>query len=380
MDPMGHPLSELAGAPRVDEPPLATRRPRLLSVGNSIYDLPLSASLARKWDSGADRVDLRLIAQAGDVQQDDPRFRLVRLSRSVAGAFHLALPWVVAQEVRRFRPDVVMTQSPYEALPVLAVLPALRANPKLVVEVHGDWRSAGRLYGSSLRRLFAPVSTRAALLALRRADGTRAVGEFTAALAKDATSREPLGKYPGYSDLESFLARQPQPLPHSPTVAWIGTLQPVKDPNTLVAAWRVVAARLPEARAIIVGDGPLRPVIEALCAEFPQRVQRFPRLTPPEVAQVLDESTVLVLPSRSEGFPRVAVEALARGRPWSGPRSAGFRTSSEQSTAGCLCRRETHRPCRRARTRAQRQRACWPPGGRGALGREALPMVGGVLG
>jgi glycosyltransferase involved in cell wall biosynthesis len=316
-------MDRLTGWPAEAEQ-VAERPPRVLFVGSTTHTLPLPPGLARKWNSVADRVDLRVIGQAGAVEEDDPRFRLVRISPSFAGAFHLALPWIVAEEVHRFRPDVVVTQSPYEALPILAIRPALRGNPKLVVEVQGDWRSAARFYGSGLRRFFAVASDRAAVLALRRADGTRAIGDFTAALAEETTNRKPLGTYPTYSDIESFLASPPEPLPVSPTVAWIGMLQAVKDPETFAAAWRVVAARLPEARAIVVGDGPLRPVINALCTEFPERVRRFPRLSPSEVARVLDESTVLVLSSRSEGLGRVAIEAFARGRPVIGSAVGGI--------------------------------------------------------
>jgi glycosyltransferase involved in cell wall biosynthesis len=298
--------------------------PRVLFVGNTTYALPLSVALARKWNSVGDRVDFRVIAKAGTVEEDDPRFRLLQLSRSFAGAFHLALPSVVTQELRRFRPDVIVTQSPYEALPILAILLASRRKPKLVVEIHGDWRTAASLYGSRFRRLFSALSDRAAVLALRRADGTRAISQFTAALAEQATERRPLSTYPTYSDIESFLINPPEPLPIQPTVAWIGTLQPVKDPDTFAAAWRVVAAHMPEARAIVVGDGPLHSVMDGLCAEFPERVRKFPRLSPPDVARMLDKSTVLVLSSRSEGLGRVAIEAFARGRPVVGSAVGGI--------------------------------------------------------
>src|SRR4051794_251739 len=314
----------------------APRRPRVLFVGNTTYALPLSTDLARKWDSVAERVDLRVIGQAGVVEQEDPRFHLVRRSRSIAGLFYLALPWIVAGEVRRFKPDVVITQSPYEAAAILTVLPTSRGKPKLVAEVHGDWRSAARLYGSPLRRLFAAAADRAAVLALRRADGTRAISEFTAKLAEDATGRKPLGVYPTYTDLESFLAAPPKPLPRSPAVAWIGSLQRVKDPKTFASAWRLVAARVPEAMAIVVGDGPLRPVIDALCAEYPERVRAFPRLSPPEVANVLDESTVLVLPSRSEALGRVVIEAFARARPVVGSAVGGIPDILRDGHSGLL--------------------------------------------
>jgi glycosyltransferase involved in cell wall biosynthesis len=312
------------------------RVPRVLFVGHTTYDLPHSESLARKWDSLGERVEFRVVAQAGAVEQDDPRFRLLRLSRSVAGAFHLTLPWVVAREGRRFRPDVVVTQSPYEAFAILPILPLLPGSPKLVVELHGDWRTAARLYGSRFRRLVATATDRAASLALRRADGTRAISEFTHGLAQQATGHSPLATFPTYTDLRSFLATPPKRLPDAPTVAWIGVLQHYKDPAAFCAAWRIVAARVPEARAIIVGDGPLRPLIDGLCAEFPEQVRAVRRLSPPEVADVLDESTVLALPSRSEGLGRVVIEAFTRRRPVVGSSVGGIRDIVRDGRNGLL--------------------------------------------
>jgi glycosyltransferase involved in cell wall biosynthesis len=327
--PTDRPISRTAGGEG-----LAARRPRVLVVGHTTYDMPLSASLARKWDSIAERLDFRVIGQAGTVEQDDPRFRLLRLSRSFAGAFQMTLPWVVAREARRFKPDVVITQSPYEAF---AILPrAIRGNAKLVVDVQGGWRTAPRLYGSRLRRLLAVASDRAALLALRRADGVRAISEYTAGLIEEATGRKPLSTFPTYTDLESFLAKPPKPLPDSPTVAWVGVLQRYKDPETFAAAWRLVAARVPGARAIVVGDGPLRAVIDQLCAEFPGQVEAFPRLSQPEVASVLDESTLLALPSASEGLGRVVIEAFARRRPVVGSAVGGIRDIVRPEHSGLL--------------------------------------------
>jgi glycosyltransferase involved in cell wall biosynthesis len=329
-------LVDRSVAASAETPPRSGRRPRLLYVGSSDFNLPLSPGLAAKWGSIADRVDLRVIARAGRVEADDPRFRLVQVPDRLMGAFHLALPWVVAREVRQFRPDVVVTQSPYEALPILAIRRALPTHPKLIVEIHGDWESASRFYGSRLRRLFAAASDRAAVVALRRADGFRAISEFTAGLAEEATNRKPLSTFPTYSDLESFLADPVQPLPSTPTIAWIGMLQRVKDPDAFAEAWRLVAERVPDARAIVVGDGPLRSVIDDLCAEFPERVQAFPRIPPSEVAGVLDRSTVLVLPSRSEGLGRVAVEAFSRGRPVVGSAVGGIQDIVTQERSGLL--------------------------------------------
>jgi glycosyltransferase involved in cell wall biosynthesis len=83
----------------------------------------------------------------------------------------------------------------------------------------------------------------------------------------------------------------------------------------LADAWRIVAARTNGAQLVVVGQGRLQPIVDQLRADFPSTVTAIPRLTPPQVATLLDESTVLAMSSASEGFPRVIMEAFARGRP-----------------------------------------------------------------
>jgi glycosyltransferase involved in cell wall biosynthesis len=59
-------------------------------------------------------------------------------------------------------------------------------------------------------------------------------------------------------------------------------------------------------------------------------------LTAPEVARALDESWVLVLPSRSEGLPRVVIEAFCRGRAVVGSRAGGIPDVVEHERNGLL--------------------------------------------
>ncbi len=296
-----------------------TDKPRVLFVGATTYELPLTQSLAKKWDAVDRELVPRIIGRGR--QNGDPRFRLLE---ATGARFFAALSPVVASELRRFRPAAVITQSPYEALACLPSLRAIRPPPALIVELHGDWRTAPRAYGSRARRLVAPLTDRAAVLALRRADGIRAVGSFTAELAENATGRRPTAVFTTYSDVQSFKQRPVQPLPEQPAVAWVGVFQRYKDPETFVRAWRLVAKRVPEARLVMVGEGPLRELVEGLAHEFPDRVRLTGRLSQPEVADVLDRSTLLALPSLSEGLPRVAIEAFIRGRPVVGTAAGGI--------------------------------------------------------
>jgi glycosyltransferase involved in cell wall biosynthesis len=64
-----------------------------------------------------------------------------------------------------------------------------------------------------------------------------------------------------------------------------------------------------------VGDGSLRPDLEAYARTRRARVTFTGFVAPDDVASILQRSRILVHPSRSEGFPRAVVEAMASGTP-----------------------------------------------------------------
>jgi glycosyltransferase involved in cell wall biosynthesis len=77
-------------------------------------------------------------------------------------------------------------------------------------------------------------------------------------------------------------------------------------------------------------------VVESLVADLPGQTRWTPSLSSPEVARALDEATVLVLPSRSEGLGRVIIEALCRSRPVIGSRVGGIADLIEDGVNGVL--------------------------------------------
>ena len=294
---------------------------RALFVGRTRYRLPLPPALMRKWDALGDVLELRVVATSADGSRGDGTFRLVR---PLPGAlFYAALPVLVARELRRFRPDVVLAESPYEAVAVLLARRVALTPARLAVDVHGDWRTATRLYGSPRRRLLSPFADRLAAAAIRRADAVRTISGHTTALVRKL-GREPAATFVGYSDLEHFARTPPVALPERPRAIFIGVLERYKNVEGLAAAWRRVAPRVPEATLHIVGRGTQRPVIEALVRDLPAQTEWDEWLEPEEVGEALDASTALVLPSPLEGLGRVAVEALLRARPVVASRSGGI--------------------------------------------------------
>jgi glycosyltransferase involved in cell wall biosynthesis len=278
----------------------------------------------------------------GSAQASSPAgsqtFRLVGRKRPAAldGAlFYAALPGLVADELRRFRPDVVLTQSVYEAAAVFLGRRLARSAARVVVDVHGDWDTATALYGSRRRRLLAPLTTRVSRSAIRRADGVRTISEFTSRRVR-REGVEPASVFPAFVDVDVFLDRAPAPLPDAPRVLFVGVLERYKNVDGLAAAWSLVSERAPGARLLVIGDGRERTTVERLVAAHAGGVEWRPVVPQEEVARALDSSTLLLLPSRSEGLPRIVIEAFCRGRPVVGARSGGIPDIVEDGVNGLL--------------------------------------------
>ena len=108
----------------------------------------------------------------------------------------------------------------------------------------------------------------------------------------------------------------------------VGSFLPVKNHATLLDAVALARQSGLAVSLTLVGDGPLRPLIEARIAALDLRDQV--RLTGhlagrARVAATLDAADLFVMPSWSEGMPRAAIEAMARGLPVIGSDVPGVR-------------------------------------------------------
>jgi glycosyltransferase involved in cell wall biosynthesis len=307
-------------------------KPRVLFVSRRV-ELPLSDSVARKWDAIGAEIDYRVLA--GGNGHDD-RFRLARPLPALDGAaFFAALPVRIARELRAFRPHVVLAQGAHETAAALTARRLAHVDTAVIADIHGDWRAPTRLYGSRVRAALNPVADRVALGGLRNADGIRTVTGYTTRLVREQ-GLEPADEFPAFMAFDSFLQQSPQPLPEQPQALFVGVLERYKNVDGLADAWRLAAPRVPDARLRLVGSGTLRPVVEQLVRDLPGQTSWDARLTQPQVSQALDESTFLVLPSRSEGMGRVVVEAFCRGRAVVGSRVGGIPDLVEDGRNGVL--------------------------------------------
>ena len=198
-----------------------------------------------------------------------------------------------------------------------------RSDSPVVVEIHGDWRTWARLYGSPARAVVAPLADRAALVAVRHADAVRTLSSFTTRMVRSA-GVEPAATFTTYTDLTAFSEPPVAPLPGRPVALYVGVLERYKNIHTVAEAWRLAAPRVPDARLRLVGEGRHEDVAEKLVREHPDRVTWERRLETPDVVKAFDDAWLLLLASRSEGTPRVVLEALCRGRAVVGARAGGI--------------------------------------------------------
>ncbi|WP_050527535.1 glycosyltransferase [Pseudorhodobacter aquimaris] len=102
-----------------------------------------------------------------------------------------------------------------------------------------------------------------------------------------------------------------------PRLVAIGRLAEQKGFSLLIEAMALAAPTNPDLHLTLVGDGPLRPEIEAMIAanHLEARVTLAGWQDEAGVLQALADATALILPSFAEGLPMVVMEAMAAGRP-----------------------------------------------------------------
>ena len=195
-----------------------------------------------------------------------------------------------------------------------ALLPA-RMRGRLTVLVHGTEvaPSASRL------RL------RLMLFVLRRADAVIANSRFTAGLVRQAGFGGNVSVVPCGVDAFDVV-----PAVTAPTVLAVGRLIPRKGFDRLIEALPSVIAAVPNARLVIVGDGPQRAVLTALAQRLgvANRVDFRGAVDDDALRRAYAEASLFALPARRigddvEGFGIVYLEAAMAGLPSIGGRDSG---------------------------------------------------------
>lgn len=241
---------------------------------------------------------------------------------------HLGIVWKIAQNLRRDRPDVLHTHN--HLVHHYGVAAALLARVPVIVNTrHGVDRQLEA--GPHESRVTTESPDRKADWIFR----ATLPWVHNVVLISEAT-RQFYVAYRGIpmaktrvilngAHLEQFLASPAHPgsVPSRMRFGTAARLVREKDHFTLLRAFAVVAAAVPEADLHIAGSGPLRDLL----FRFAQRLKLEERITfldeVSNIPRFLSGLDVFVLSSLTEGLPVSVLEAMAAGLPVVSTRAGG---------------------------------------------------------
>ncbi len=217
-------------------------------------------------------------------------------------------PIRIGRGVRQLRPHIVVAITP-GPFGLLGLYHARQTGAAFLTAFHTDFEQLARIYWSPIARIFANGFLRTVNRIL--CENSRSVLINNSKLETDIGE---LGARRfdviGTPLALNFLEQPPNPPSESLRQAcFVGRLAPEKNIDQILAA----AALHPEIRFVIGGDGPLRQSLERTAGPL-ANVQFTGWLSREAVCRLIDESDLLLLPSKLETFGTVALEAMARGR------------------------------------------------------------------
>lgn len=244
--------------------------------------------------------------------------------------FFIALCAHIARLIRRYRPDAVHAHWIVpQGLALAWVLTGRGApRPHAICTAHGSdvlalrggaWRTLRRWVAGRLDRVVAVSPALAKCLA---AEGCPAEKLAVASMGADLDGRFRADDTPR-DDAE---------------VVYVGRLVAGKGLEVMIEAMPAVLAAYPQVRATIIGGGPEQARLEALAAKLGLGDKiRFCGMRPQhELPEHYRRATLLVQPSRAEGFGLSVIEAMGCGCPVVASDIPALRELVRHNETGCL--------------------------------------------
>jgi glycosyltransferase involved in cell wall biosynthesis len=245
-----------------------------------------------------------------DIVDTAPRWRAIDdlslWKRAIGGGAQLLRDYVRFLRLLRRRPDVIhlTTSGQLAVVRDIAILATAR------------WAGVRSVYHIRFGRIpqIAQENTREWRMlarAIRLANCVVAIDPATADAIRRRAPQVRTLRIPNGVDLEALPA--PGKASALRTVLFLGWVIPAKGMAELVQAW---AESVVEGwRCVVAGPGSGRYREELLQRFHPEHLEFLPEQSHDDAMRLMASADVFVLPSHTEGFPNVILEAMALGRP-----------------------------------------------------------------
>lgn len=227
------------------------------------------------------------------------------LSRKIRFIGVVVFWYKVLLKIRNLNPDIIHTQSLIHNAPVM--FSNIIFNFPYIIYGRGSDVYFPKEPNKSISKL-----------ALKNASGVIALSEDMKKEMNKICNRDDISVLPNGIELNKFKGISEKKLfkKKEKTIIFVGSLRPVKGVKYLIKAMNTINKET-DTNLIIVGDGidkeGLKTLVEELnlqdCIHF---VGKIPN---EDVPRYMAQADIFALPSLSEGFPVVVVEAMASGLP-----------------------------------------------------------------
>jgi len=265
----------------------------------------IAVGLAAAWAQAGRDVTIVAGSNDGGLREGlDRRVKVVKLDppvrRTLLSRFRLARE--IGRHLPKLHPDVIFLPGNFHALLANGLREA-DARPVIALKISNPPLPQGLPFAKALLRRF-----------------TRAVDGFAA--MNSGLARELAALLPDHGGGRKIVTLHDpvyvRPIAEMPrreagrSILWIGRLEPQKDP---LLALKIVRALDASARLIMLGEGSLQEDVqeEIVAMNLRDRVHLIGHVR--EIEPYLARADALLITSRYEGGPAVAVEALAAGLP-----------------------------------------------------------------
>ncbi len=308
---------------------------RVLFIGVTNYDLNTpNPHLGKKFEGLSGKVNVFSIARGKPFHRHmwNSDFYLIRhRAFFLPVAFILGAYLVISKKI-----DVIVCQTPLTE-GIIGVLLKKIFKKELIVEAHGDWEEMPFL---SRKRMFAGVlkelAPRIGVFSLRNADKIRTLTNNFADRIRKIVPGKKIFIFPTYTDIDYFLEERDTSF--KKYILTVAVLSPIKNIETLIDSFWRVRKEFPAFKLVVVGDGPSKETLKlkAYSLQLKEEIIFIGKLSPEEVREVMKDCYMFVLPSLSEGFGRVFIEAMALGKPVIGSNVGGIPEIIQDGVNGFL--------------------------------------------
>jgi PEP-CTERM/exosortase A-associated glycosyltransferase len=287
-----------------------------------------------------------------------------------------ALAEAIGALVREWRPDVLHAHSP--ALSGMAALRAARRHHiPLVYEIRAFWEDAAVGNGTGREGSLKYRLTQA--LENRVVGGAGAVMTICHGLRDDLVARGfdggRIGVMPNGVDLALFGTPLPRDealagelgLGTGPVIGYIGSFYDYEGLDDLIEAMPALLARRPDARLLMVGDGPMAETLRRRAEDSPaaQAIRFVGRVPHHEVDRYYSLCEVMAYPRKASRLtdlvtPLKPLEAMAQGKLVAASAVGGHRELIADGVTGTLFAPDDPAECARVLADLLDRRGDWP--------------------